>query len=203
LALNFFPVRAAVKIWVDRFSDTPTEESFALEPGWWRQATGAPDDAEGPCETLHLRVRGHLMGADLLLEGTLEGALQLTCGRCLCRYRQPVRESFRLVLEPAGDRVPADPEGAATLARDGVFLADELESGWFKGSEIDLGPYALELIALLLPVQPVCREDCRGLCPQCGVDRNKDSCDCAEARAGSPFAVLKGLRDELAGGENR
>jgi uncharacterized protein len=143
------------------------------------------------------------MGADLYLEGSVAGTLELACSRCLGRYRQPVREPFRLVLEPAGDRVPADPEGAAALARDGVFLADELESGWFRGGELDLGPYTLELIALVMPVQPVCREDCRGLCPRCGVDRNQDSCDCAEARPGSPFAVLQRLRDEMTGGENR
>jgi len=192
-----------VKISVDRFTETPTEETFALDPLAWRAATGAKEGADGPCETFAFVVTGHRMGVDVYLEGTVTGAIELTCGRCLCRYRQPVREQFRLVLEPAGDRVPADPEGAAALARDGVFLADELESGWFRGSELDLAPYALELIALVLPVQPVCRDDCRGLCPRCGVDRNQDSCDCAEARPGSPFAVLQGLRDELTGGEDR
>jgi uncharacterized protein len=192
-----------VKISIDRFTETPVDETFALGPREWCVAAGAEEGADGPCEPMVIAVSGHRMGEDLYLEGTLTGVLELTCGRCLCRYRQPVREPFRLVLEPAGDRVPADPEGAAALARDGVFLADELESGWFRGGELDLGPYTLELIALVMPVQPVCREDCRGLCPRCGVDRNQDSCDCAEARPGSPFAVLQRLRDEMTGGENR
>lgn len=192
-----------MKISVDHFTETPTEETFALESNEWRAATGASEGSDGPCETFRFAFTGHRMGIDVYLEGTVTGVVELTCGRCLCRYRQPVREPFRLVLEPAGDRVPADPEGAAALVRDGVFLADELESGWFRGSELDLAAYALELIALVLPVQPVCREDCRGLCPRCGVDRNQESCDCAEARPASPFAVLQGLRDELTGGENR
>ena len=192
-----------MKISVDRFTDSPTQEVFAIEPAWWRGNVGAPEEADGPAEALRFEVNGHRMGADLYLEGTLAGTFALTCGRCLRRYRQPVREGFRLVLEPAGDRVPADPEGAAALARDGVFLADELESGWFRGGELDLAPYVLELIALVLPVQPVCKEDCRGLCPRCGVDRNRESCDCAEARPESPFAALQRLRDDLTGGENR
>lgn len=192
-----------MKISLDRFTETPTEDTFALEPEQWRAAAGVEEGADGPCETFVFQLTGYRMGVDVYLEGTVTGSVELTCGRCLCRYRQPVRESFRLVLEPAGDRVPADPEGAAALVRDGVFLADELESGWFRDSELDLAPYALELIALVLPVQPVCRQDCRGLCPRCGVDRNQDSCDCAEARPASPFAVLQGLRDELAGGEDR
>ncbi|MDH3684747.1 MAG: DUF177 domain-containing protein [Myxococcales bacterium] len=192
-----------MKISVDRFSDSPTEETFTLQPSEWRAASGAAEGADGPCATAVFALVGHMMGVDLYLEGTVSTELELTCGRCLSRYRQPVRERFRLVLEPAGDRVPADPEGAAALVRDGVFLAEELESGWFRGSELDLTSYALELIALVQPVQPVCRDDCRGLCPRCGVDRNQDSCDCAEARPGSPFAVLQGLRDELTEGENR
>lgn len=192
-----------MKISVDHFTDSPAEERFSLEPSAWRVATGTAEGADGPCETLVFALTGHTMGIDLYLDGTVTGMLELTCGRCLCRYRQPVREGFRLLLEPAGDRVPADPEGAAALVRDGVFLADELELGWFRGNELDLTSYVLELVALVQPVQPVCRDDCRGLCPRCGVDRNQNSCDCAEARPGSPFAVLQGLRDELTEGENR
>jgi uncharacterized protein len=99
------------------------------------------------------------------------------------------------VLEPAGDRVPADPEGAAALAQEGLALADELESGWFRGPEIHLDRFVGEILTLAVPVQPLCREDCRGLCPRCGIDRNAASCACAEERPASPFAVLAALRD--------
>jgi uncharacterized protein len=141
------------------------------------------------------------MGADVFLEGVASGAVELTCGRCSRRYRQPLRESFRLVLEPAAERVPADPEGAAALARDGMCLSDELEAGWFRGSVIDLGPWFRELLALALPVQPLCREDCRGLCPRCGADRNEESCGCTEAKSSSPFEVLSRLKIPSSEGE--
>jgi uncharacterized protein len=98
------------------------------------------------------------------------------------------------VLEPAGERVPADPESALALARDGIWLSDELESGWYRGSVIDLGPCFRELLALALPVQPLCREECRGLCPRCGVDWNVESCGCSQAQETSPFAVLGKLK---------
>jgi len=145
-------------------------------------------------EDTRIVVRGQRLGADLYLEGELTGSLELACSRCLTRYRGPIRERFRLVLEPAGDRVPADPEGAAALAQDGLYLADELESGWFRGPEIQLDRFVGELLSLSVPVQPLCRDDCRGLCPRCGADRNLESCSCAEARPASPFAVLSSLR---------
>ena len=52
-----------------------------------------------------------------------------------------------------------------------------------------------KVVALAIPVQPLCREECRGLCPQCGVDRNRETCDCAAPRDASPFAVLATLKE--------
>ncbi len=193
-----------MKLHVDRLSETPTEHSFALTPAWWREVSEAGEGArDGLAGDLTASLRCHKMGADLYLEGEVRGELDLECGRCLARYRHPIRERFRLVLEPAGDRVPADPEGAAALARDGLHLSDELEAGWFRGSEIELGGFFQEVVSLLFPVQPLCREDCRGLCPSCGADRNLERCACTEASPGSPFAALSGLRSQMTGGEER
>ena len=191
-----------MKLSLDRLSETPSEHVFTLSPTWWRSRAGESAREELAGDTL-ARVRAHKMGRDVFLDGTLEGALDLECGRCLSRYRQPIRERFRLLLEPAGDRVPADPEGAAALARDGLYLSDELEAGWCRGSEIDLGGFFQEGIALLFPVQPLCREECRGLCPSCGADRNAADCGCEQVSGSSPFAALRGLRNQMTEGDDR
>jgi uncharacterized protein len=185
-----------VKILVDRLTATPSVLRFSVSPSWVaaRLGSGPERQLEGLREDVAFEVRAHRMGADVYLEGEASGALELACSRCLTRYRGPIRERFRLVLEPAGDRVPADPEGAAALAHEGLYLADEPESGWFRGPEIRLDRLVGEVLALAVPVQPLCREDCRGLCPRCGIDRNVESCGCSEARPGSPFAVLASLR---------
>jgi uncharacterized protein len=185
-----------VKILVDRLTETPSAQRFSVTPSWVAERFGADPGhrLEGLGEDVVFELRAHRIGPDVYLEGEVTGALDLACSRCLTRYRGPIRERFRLVLEPAGDRVPADPEGAAALAHEGLYLADELESGWFRGTEIQLDRFVGELLALAVPVQPLCREDCRGLCPRCGVDRNVESCSCSEARPDSPFAVLAALR---------
>lgn len=191
-----------MKLLVDRLSETPSSHTYAVTPAWWEEVSGQPEGTrEGIGDGLEIELRAHRMGADLYLEGEVRGELSLECSRCLARYRPPVRERFRLVLEPAGDRVPADPEGAAALARDGLYLSDELETGWYRGSEIELGAFFREVIALLFPVQPLCREDCRGLCPHCGIDRNLETCSCPETRRPSPFEALRGLR--IKGGDER
>jgi uncharacterized protein len=185
-----------MQILVDRLTATPTPLHFEAGSGWWRQHM--PPRSDLPRDLpIPFQVTGavHRMGEDVYLEGCVEGGLELECSRCLARYGHRLREPFRLVLEPAGSRVPADPEAAEALARDGLCLGDEFETGWYRGGEIHLDSVCLEVISLALPVKPLCRETCAGLCVQCGADLNAGACGCREATPKSPFDVLAALRD--------
>ncbi len=191
-----------MRILVERLEETPAELSFEADTAWWEAHVPASPDLPSSLDApLAIRVRGYRMADDLLLEGRLEGGLSLECSRCLARYRHALAEGFRLVLEPAGGRVPADPEGAQALERDGMCLGEDVETGWYQGAEIDLATFFEEIIVTALPVKPLCREDCRGLCSQCGADRNSEDCGCAEIQKPSPFAVLEKLRDGMRKGE--
>jgi uncharacterized protein len=95
--------------------------------------------------------------------------------------------------------VPADPEAAEALHKEGLCLGDEPEVGWYQGGEVHLDSLCLEVISLALPVQPLCREECPGLCSRCGAELAEGPCGCDEARPNSPFAVLAALRDETEG----
>jgi uncharacterized protein len=193
-----------MKILVERLTETPTAFAFQADSGWWRAAMPShrklPGELEAPFE---IQLQAHRMAGDeLYLEGRLQGTLLLECGRCLARYRHGLREPFRLVLEFAGDRVPADPQEGEALARDGVCLGEDIEVGWYRGPEIDLGTFFYEVVALALPVKPLCREECAGLCSRCGADQNLAPCGCSEIETDSPFAVLGALRDGLTRGED-
>ena len=193
-----------MKILVDRLQQTPAELEFGPDdPGWADARETIPELAGELAIVPTARLRAYKIGSELYFEGEVEGAFELECSRCLVRYRSPLREPFRLVLEPAGARVPPEPEAARDLARWGVCLTDELEMGWFHGPEIDLRSLLRESVALAVPVQPLCREDCRGLCPRCGVDRNLETCGCEAERPTSPFAALAALRSPGGGGEGK
>ena len=183
-----------MKLFVDRLTETPTEHRFEADREWLEETHALLPEVEASGPSARLEFRAYRLGADVCLEGRQEAELQVPCSRCLETFRQTVAESFRLVLEPAGHRRPADPEAVAALERDGLCLGDELESGWFQGKEIDLGAFAREVLALGVPVKPLCREDCRGLCPRCGADLNQQSCACPPQNASSPFAALEALR---------
>jgi uncharacterized protein len=186
-----------VKLAVDSLTETPSPFHFTVTPAWFRErfpASARP--AEGLSEPVEIEGRAYRAAADVLIEGSVRGEVELACSRCLSRFRAPIRESFRLVLEPAGARVPADPDGAAALANEGVYLGEDAETGWFRGHTVQLDRFVGEILSLALPMQPLCREACKGLCPRCGVDRNVESCNCAESRPESPFAVLGKLKKD-------
>jgi uncharacterized protein len=186
-----------MKILVDRLDSTPTEHDFETDSAWWQEQVILGRDLDYQIETpFRFAVSVYKTGEDLVLAGSLAGEIGVECGRCLQRYRHALSERFRLVLEPAGERQPPDPEGTKALQRNGVCLGDDLEIGWYRGPEIDLDAFFTELISLALPLQPLCNEDCKGLCPRCGVDRNQQDCGCEEElKPPSPFAVLARLRD--------
>jgi uncharacterized protein len=187
---------SAMKLLVDRLGPTP--QAFALEgdAAWWAEASRAGEWEPQLAGPVRFELEAYKMGEDVHVQGRAAAELECACSRCLARYRHALREAFRIVLEPAAGRVPADPEGAAALARDGMWIGDELDAGWYRGSEIDLTRFLREVVALALPVQPLCREDCQGLCPRCGADRNVERCTCAEVASSSPFAVLRRLKPE-------
>jgi DUF177 domain-containing protein len=71
--------------------------------------------------------------------------------------------------------------------------ADELAASFYEDDRIDLGQMILEQIVLALPMKPLCKVDCRGLCPECGANRNATSCDCEIDDTDPRWATLKTL----------
>jgi DUF177 domain-containing protein len=185
-----------MKLRVDPLTTTPTPVHCTASSAWWHAhmppGAGLPRDLAEP---IALDVTACKRGDEIHLEGVVRGGLELECSRCLARYRHSLFEPFRLVLEPAGSRTPTDPEASQALASDGLCLDDDFESGWYRGNELHLDALCLEVISLGLPVKPLCREDCAGLCARCGADLNEAACGCDQIAQDSPFAVLGALRD--------
>lgn len=83
-----------------------------------------------------------------------------------------------------------------------VFEAEPDEDGYALGKDdsVDLSGPVRDEIALAIPLRPLCRSDCLGLCPTCGTDLNRDPCSGHTEGSDSPFAVLEGLLAERSTG---
>lgn len=148
-------------------------------------ATTCPDLGARPADAgLALRGRLSRTGEDYLLMGRLAGALETTCARCLEPARVSVDAQLAVTFVPTN----LDEED------DEIDEADDVIA--FGGNEIDLSDEIRDEILLALPLQPLCSEACRGLCPICGGNRNAVACECeAEQRqAASRFAALGKLK---------
>jgi uncharacterized protein len=118
------------------------------------------------------------------LTGHVATVLELPCSRCLEPFRWPVDASFDLVYRPQSTNVG---EGE-------VEVGDEdLSTAFYGGDAIDLGQLMREQFYLALPMKPLCRDDCQGLCPICGQNLNRGTCTCKPQWTDPRLAVLEGL----------
>lgn len=190
-----------MKLFVDRLSSAPVKYRFTGSEAWWLERAGEFGEVARPTGPFRFELTANTLAANLYLEGLVEGEFEVECSRCVARYRHALCEGFRLVLEPVGERVPEDPESVEALRRDGLCLSDDLELGWYRGAEIDMESYFAEVVALAVPVQPLCQKECAGLCRECGANRNEADCGCTVTKPNSPFAVLASLRVGKSGGK--
>lgn len=120
------------------------------------------------------------------VKGQVATTVHLACSRCLVDYPLDLSKSVSLLFskEIPEDVHRGDDEVELTAEKIGLI--------YFQGEEIDLREAIEEQVVMALPYKPLCRPDCRGLCPQCGADLNTESCKCKKENAMSPFAVLSG-----------
>ena len=124
---------------------------------------------------------------DVFVRGRLEASVPQVCGRCL--------ERFPLRVEP---RIDARFAPKPQPGREDVELAsDDLEIDFYADDMLNLAQFVETETTLELPMKPLCREDCRGLCPVCGGNRNLVECACAVKLPDQRFAVLKDLAARL------
>ncbi|MBA2539513.1 MAG: DUF177 domain-containing protein [Deltaproteobacteria bacterium] len=122
--------------------------------------------------------------------GQFTGEVTVACSRCVNPVKLPIDEKLHVTFLPASE-MPADDDDES---EDGAEVSeDDLDVFPFDGETIDLEPLFREQFVLAVPYAPLCREDCKGLCPQCGIDRNTGTCAC-EAPGDPRLAALKGLK---------
>ncbi|GIW43036.1 MAG: hypothetical protein KatS3mg077_0318 [Candidatus Binatia bacterium] len=145
-------------------------------------ASGKVCDYEFPANA-KVRLDYYRAGAEIFLQGHVEGRVIGHCARCLESYPFDLATDFSLVLVPRED-LPPNLE----------LTADDLDIAYYQGEEIDLSPIVTEHIILALPTRPLCSEACQGLCPYCGINRNLHECDCASKQVDPRWAALRELK---------
>jgi uncharacterized protein len=109
--------------------------------------------------------------------------MEAECDRCLEPASCPIDADFELYYRPVE-------EG---YGEEKAIDEGEAEMGFYEGDGVELNDVLREFILLTLPMQRVCSEDCKGICPECGQNRNQKECACLGAAADDRWAALKHL----------
>ena len=159
---------------VNRFSFRFGPEEIDLE----EEEAIYPDPIEADLELVRT-------GSTLTLRGSIRTRVERVCSRCLA---------------PTDENIEARLDEAAWIEGDRVRLVDDpfnrgyeyLES---RNGAFSLDPLVREAILVCSPIKPLCRPDCRGLCPRCGADLNRGDCDCPKEEPHPAWEALRKLTD--------
>lgn len=147
-------------------------------------------------------------GTAVILEARISSVMEVTCGRCLEPFVVPVLADVKTRFVPPTDFAKVTAETAARAGRLKAGAADDGDDedaatgtegndgedavglAEYRDDKIDLGEVVREQLYLALPMKPLCQEDCKGLCPVCGVNRNRETCTCQQEWVDPRMAAL-------------
>lgn len=172
----------SIAMFVDlsRLEEGRLSQSFEIDP-----ESPIPQGLEAEIHeplTFDLEVRNP-SGGTYVVTGRLTGAAMAPCRRCLVPTRIPIDVPLRLVYQEAG----RDAKPGADSGDDDVVW---LERG---AQRIELDAQVRDRLFLETERFPICREDCRGICPRCGQNLNEGPCECALETVDSRWKALEGL----------
>ncbi len=126
-------------------------------------------------------------GREVEIRGNVSLSVNLNCSRCLVDFRQLVSSDFDLLYLPS-ESLSREPSHE--------IHRDEGNIGFYSNDQIDISRLLNEQIILNIPMKPLCRDDCKGICPVCGKNMNEEPCTCRQETGDTRFRILNTLRKE-------
>jgi len=123
---------------------------------------------------------------DVWVEGSFEARGEGFCDRCSDPVTLRFGKAFQTILTPRS----RDRAAAASIE----LHEEDLDVGYYDGTGVETNDILWEQVALELPLKVVCKEMCRGVCPVCGKNRNREACSCTAGETKGPFDILKNLK---------
>jgi uncharacterized protein len=122
---------------------------------------------------------------EVRIRGRYDVTMETECDRCLSAARFALASPFDLFYRPMAD---------IAVEEEVAIDEGEAEIGFYEGAGVELENILREQILLMLPMQRICKEDCLGMCPICGANRNEVACDCHQETSDDRWAALRNLK---------
>jgi len=145
---------------------------------------GPFDDRVSLIEPVAVNGAVRLARTEVFVNGHIKTRVAVECDRCLKQVELPVDADFELEYVT----------GTAYESTEAAELGeDELSVSVFDGEAIDVDEIVKEQVLLAVPTRTLCRPDCKGICPDCGIDKNTGDCACETSEVDPRWAALKNL----------
>jgi uncharacterized protein len=138
-------------------------------------------------EPVTLKANVERIGSKVLFKGHIQALGQLECSRCLEEFFYHIDEPFTATFLPSEKR-PKDP--------DLELESEDLDVSFYDGKTIDLSELVREQILLAVPMNPLCRVNCRGLCSECGKNLNEGRCYCTGSKGDLRWTKSRKFEDD-------
>jgi uncharacterized protein len=168
---------------------------FSSTDSWLEKAVSAVDEAPEAGTGHDARLKLDLYRAEdlVIMKGAFRGGLRLLCSRCADPFPFDARIHFKCLFTEDKEVVDAT-EAAAPVVKPSEDDGDEdVDIEFLDKDHIELGEVVKEQLYLRLPLQPLCQEGCKGLCPTCGQNQNTNPCQCHRLKAGTMARQLQKL----------
>jgi len=129
-------------------------------------------------------------GEEIRLVGSLTGAVEWSCSRCLEPAQSGISRSFDLFFRQRNEEMFDEDD-------DVELTEEDMRTSFFTGTQLDIGDIIREQVLLALPMKVLCRVDCKGLCPVCGTNLNINSCHCPAERFSPHMDKLLDIKRKL------
>ncbi|HTZ56626.1 MAG TPA: DUF177 domain-containing protein [Acidobacteriaceae bacterium] len=130
----------------------------------------------------------HEFVQDIRLRAQYQGNFEMPCARCLDPVAQTLEERFDLLFRPTG---------ADTGASERAISTSDTEIGYYEQGRLAVEDVLREQVLLSLPARALCQQECKGICPHCGRNRNHEACACDTGRVDARWAALAELRSRI------
>ncbi|MFO1518423.1 MAG: DUF177 domain-containing protein [bacterium] len=177
---------------VANIPDEGMEMDFTQKDGWVREKlTRALKELHHESDPVKGHFSVYKTVNNLAIRGDAHLPIHATCARCLKDYDYEIDVHFDRLLVPLFESTR---EREIHRDEEAELTKDDLDFSYFEGDEIDVGDILAEHVVLEQPMIYLCQPECKGLCPQCGANRNEKECACSQKDIReSPFSALKGF----------
>jgi uncharacterized protein len=129
-------------------------------------------------------------GGEIRINGSLKTTVEMMCSRCLEPARHDINKSFDLFFRQRDELMFDEDQEIELTERD-------TQTAFFSGTQLAIGEILREQVLLALPMKALCRVDCKGLCPTCGINLNSGTCSCPAEKFSPHMDTLLELKKRL------